>query len=99
MISSLCGLGKSAPNPLLSTLRYFADEYRAHIEQQHCPAGVCKALTHFRIDPDTCTACGACYRVCPAGAIERNGNYRILPEKCVACGECRAVCKFDAVTW
>jgi NADH:ubiquinone oxidoreductase subunit F (NADH-binding)/(2Fe-2S) ferredoxin len=97
--SSLCGLGKSAPNPLLSTLRYFNAEYLDHIEHKHCPAGVCKALTTFTIAPETCTKCGACFRACPVNAIEQNGNFRIIQDKCIKCAECRAACNFDAVRW
>lgn len=97
--SSLCGLGKSAPNPLVSTLRYFQAEYLEHIEQKHCRAGVCKALTTFTINQDMCTRCGACFKACPANAIARNGTYQILQEQCIKCGECRTVCKFNAVKW
>ncbi len=97
--SSLCGLGKSAPNPLLSTLRYFEAEYREHIEQHRCPAGVCKALTTFTIAQERCTQCGACFRACPVNAIVQNEGYHIDPERCITCGECRAVCNFNAVQW
>lgn len=97
--SSLCGLGKTAPNPLLSTLRYFKDEYLEHIKNNRCPAGVCKALTTFEIDQEACTKCGACFRACPVSAIEQNDGYIIIQEKCITCGECRAVCQFDAVKW
>ena len=97
--SSLCGLGKTAPNPILSTLRYFREEYEDHIENHHCTAGVCKALTTFTIDQEKCTQCGACVRACPVGAISQNGNVLIDQEKCITCGECRAVCNFNAVIW
>ncbi|MDY0095823.1 MAG: NADH-ubiquinone oxidoreductase-F iron-sulfur binding region domain-containing protein [Candidatus Vecturithrix sp.] len=97
--NSLCGLGKTAPNPLLSTLRYFREEYIDHIEHHHCTAGVCKALTTFTIDQETCTQCGACVRACPVSAISQNGNVVIDQEKCITCGECRAVCNFNAVIW
>jgi len=97
--SSLCALGKSAPNPVLTTLRYFRDEYEAHILEHRCPAGVCKKLTAFRIDPDKCRGCTACSRVCPAGAI--SGTVRephsIDPAKCIVCGSCREACRFGAV--
>lgn len=97
--SSLCALGKSAPNPVLTTLRYFRDEYEAHILEHRCPAGVCKKLTSFRIDPDKCRGCTACSRVCPAGAI--SGTVRephsIDPAKCIVCGSCREACRFGAV--
>ncbi len=97
--NSLCGLGKTAPNPLLSTLRYFREEYMDHIEHHHCTAGVCKALTTFTIDQEKCTQCGACVRACPVSAISQNGNVVIDQEKCITCGECRAVCNFNAVIW
>ncbi|GAK58801.1 NAD(P)H-quinone oxidoreductase 51 kDa subunit [Candidatus Vecturithrix granuli] len=97
--SSLCGLGKTAPNPLLSTLRYFREEYVDHIKHHHCSAGVCKALTTFMIDQEKCTQCGACVRACPVSAISQNGNVVIDQEKCITCGECRAVCNFNAVIW
>ncbi len=98
--SSLCGLGKSAANPLLSTLRYFEDEYLDHIDHGHCTAGVCKDLTTFRIDQKRCTSCGLCTQVCPTDAIMVNDNtYRIDTASCITCGECRNVCRFDAVVW
>ena len=97
--SSLCALGKSAPNPVLTTLKYFRDEYEAHILEHHCPAGVCKKLTSFRIDPEKCRGCTMCSRVCPAGAI--SGTVRephsIDPAKCIVCGSCREACRFGAV--
>lgn len=101
--SSLCGLGKSAANPLLSTLRYFRDEYRDHIENKHCTAGVCKQLTTFQIDREKCTACGLCAKVCPADAITVSTGppkrYAIDLEKCISCGECRNACNFEAIIW
>jgi NADH:ubiquinone oxidoreductase subunit F (NADH-binding)/(2Fe-2S) ferredoxin len=101
--SSLCGLGKSAANPLLSTLRYFKNEYLDHIENRHCTAGVCKQLANFQIDPDKCTACGLCAKVCPANAITVSTgppkSYSINLEKCVSCGECRNACNFEAIIW
>lgn len=97
--SSLCALGKSAPNPVLTTLKYFRDEYEAHILEHRCPAGVCKKLTSFRIDPEKCRGCTACSRACPAGAI--SGTVRephsIDPAKCIVCGSCREACRFGAV--
>ena len=97
--SSLCALGKSAPNPVLTTLKYFRDEYEAHILEHRCPAGVCKKLTSFRIDPEKCRGCTMCSRVCPAGAI--SGTVRephsIDPAKCIVCGSCREACRFGAV--
>ncbi|MBN1484590.1 MAG: 4Fe-4S binding protein [Chloroflexia bacterium] len=96
--TSLCGLGKSAPNPVLSGLRYFRDEYVAHIEGR-CPAGVCKELITFRILADACTGCMACLRKCPQNAIsgEKKQVHVIDQSLCIKCGVCRDVCKFDAV--
>ncbi len=97
--TSLCGLGKSAPNPVLSTIHYFRGEYDAHIVDKHCPAGVCKALTTFLIDPQNCTGCTVCARNCPAGAIfgEKEEVHFIDQDKCVKCRVCYEKCKFDAV--
>ena len=97
--ASLCGLGKSAPNPVLSTLRYFRDEYVAHIEEHKCPAGVCKALIEYYIDVDKCTGCGLCRRKCPQEAIsgEKKKAHVIDSELCIRCGICHDVCRFDAV--
>jgi NADH-quinone oxidoreductase subunit F len=96
---SLCALGKSAPNPVLSTLRYFEDEYRAHIENWKCPAGVCRALTTFVISEEECTGCMLCGKVCPVDAIkgEKKKPHVINQELCTQCGACRTVCKFNAV--
>jgi len=97
--ASLCGLGKTAPNSVLSTLEYFRDEYMAHVEQKRCPAGVCTALITYLINTDACTGCGACKRNCPYEAIvgERRKPHHIDFEKCKKCGICMDVCKFDAV--
>jgi NADH:ubiquinone oxidoreductase subunit F (NADH-binding)/NAD-dependent dihydropyrimidine dehydrogenase PreA subunit/(2Fe-2S) ferredoxin len=97
--ASLCALGQTAPNPVLSTLRYFRDEYEAHIKDKRCPAGVCKALITYRINADKCTACGMCKKVCPSDAItgEKKVPHRIDPEKCIRCGACVSECKFDAI--
>jgi NADH:ubiquinone oxidoreductase subunit F (NADH-binding)/NAD-dependent dihydropyrimidine dehydrogenase PreA subunit len=97
--TSLCALGKSAPNPVLSTLRYFRDEYEAHINEKRCPAGVCKALIEYAIDPEKCNGCGVCTRACPHGAISGSKKqvHVIDPEKCQKCGICKSECKFEAV--
>ncbi len=98
--NSLCGLGQTAPNPVLSTLRYFRDEYVEHIVNKRCPAGVCKALLNYKIDPVKCKGCTLCARSCPAGAI--SGTVRqphtIDVSKCVKCGACMEKCKFGAIS-
>lgn len=96
---SLCGLGQTAPNPVLTTLSNFEDEYRAHIEHKKCPAGVCRELVSFRIDPEKCTGCRACAQVCPVEAIqgEKKKPHRIDAEQCIRCGSCRQACKFGSV--
>jgi NADH:ubiquinone oxidoreductase subunit F (NADH-binding)/(2Fe-2S) ferredoxin/Pyruvate/2-oxoacid:ferredoxin oxidoreductase delta subunit len=98
---SLCGLGQTAPNPVLTTIRYFREEYEAHIKDHRCPAGVCKSLITYYIIPEKCTGCGICLRNCPDGAIsgEKAQVHTIDPEKCVRCGICMDVCpdKFSAV--
>jgi len=97
--ASLCQLGKTAPNPVLSTLRYFHDEYVAHVVDKKCPGGVCRALITYRIDPEKCTGCMVCARKCPQTAIsgERRQPHVINPELCIRCGVCRDLCRFDAV--
>ena len=97
--ASLCGLGQTAPNPVLSTLRYFRDEYVAHVVDKKCPAGVCKALTNYEIVADKCKGCSACSRKCPVGAIsgEIKKPFVIDTEKCIKCGVCVETCKFDAI--
>ncbi|HIZ75387.1 MAG TPA: NADH-quinone oxidoreductase subunit NuoF [Candidatus Mediterraneibacter stercoravium] len=97
--NSLCALGQTAPNPVLSTLRYFRDEYIAHIVDRRCPAGVCKDLVQYRIDPDKCRGCTLCARTCPADAIigKVREIHMINPEKCVKCGACMEKCRFGAI--
>ena len=97
--ASMCGLGQTASNPVLSTLRYFRDEFIAHIEERRCPAGVCKALITYRIDQEKCIGCGLCKKKCPEKAIEGEPKtpHSIDHEKCVKCGICYDVCKFDSV--
>ena len=98
--ASLCGLGQSAPNPVLSTLKYFRHEYEAHILEKRCPAKVCKALITLRIDEGSCKGCGACLRVCPAGAVSgrKKAPHLINQALCIKCGSCFEVCKFKAVS-
>jgi NADH-quinone oxidoreductase subunit F len=98
-VGSLCALGRSAPNPVMSTLRYFREEYLAHLEARRCPAGVCKALISYSVIEENCTGCVVCKRACPAEAItgEKNQIHKINPEMCTRCGICLAVCKFDAI--
>jgi NADH-quinone oxidoreductase subunit F len=96
---SLCGLGQTAPNPVITTLRYFQSEYQAHILEKRCPAGVCKPLTKFFIDEETCTGCTLCAKNCPAGAVtgEKKKPHQINQDLCIKCRVCYEGCKFDAV--
>jgi NADH-quinone oxidoreductase subunit F/NADP-reducing hydrogenase subunit HndC len=95
---SLCGLGKTAANPILSTLRYFRGEYQKHIVDGFCPAGVCRTLTRFRI-VETCPGCGLCVKACPENAItgEKKQVHVIDQEKCLRCGACREACNLDKI--
>ena len=97
--SSLCALGQSAPNPVLSTLHYFKDEYIDHIQNKHCKAGVCKSLLQYEIDPDLCKGCTLCARKCPVSAIEGSVKqpHVIDKNKCIKCGLCISNCKFNAI--
>ena len=103
---ALCGLGQTAPNPVLSTLRYFRSAYEAHVKDKVCPAHVCKRLLRFEIDKDKCIGCGMCARQCPANAIAKTdyvaeghklASMAIDPAKCVKCGACMSACKFKAI--
>ncbi len=96
--TTMCGLGQTAPNPVLSTLRYFRDEFVEHIEHQHCPAGVCKELITYSIN-ENCNGCGACVQICPEQAItgKRKERHVIDVDRCVKCGACRSICQYDAV--
>ncbi len=98
--NALCGLGQTAPNPVLSTLRYFRDEYIAHVVDKKCPAGVCKDLLSYSIDADKCKGCTLCARTCPNGAIEGELKkpHQIINSKCVKCGACMEKCKFGAIS-
>jgi NADH-quinone oxidoreductase subunit F len=97
--ASLCGLGKTAPNPVLSALRYFRGEFEAHIQQKKCPAAVCTPLIQYSISEQACTGCGACSKVCPTQAVEgeKKQSHRILAQLCSKCGSCKDVCKANAV--
>jgi len=97
--TSLCALGGTAPNPVLSTIRYFRDEFDAHIKDKKCPAGVCQALIQYSINPEKCIGCGACLKQCPTEAItgEKKQPHTIDPEKCIKCDACYDACKFDAI--
>jgi NAD-dependent dihydropyrimidine dehydrogenase PreA subunit len=97
---SLCALGGSAPNPVLSTIKYFREEYDAHIRQKRCPAGVCRDLIRYEISAKECTGCGVCARKCPVECIsgEKKKTHKINQKKCIKCGICMESCKFNAIT-
>ena len=96
---SLCGLGQTAPNPVLTTLRYFRQDYLSHIKEKYCPAAVCRELIEFRVVPDKCTGCQRCVSVCPTGAITgpRAEPHNLDASKCIKCRACFEICRYDAI--
>ena len=99
--TSLCGLGQSAPNPVLSTIKWFRHEYEEHIFERVCRAKVCTELRKFFINPEVCTGCMACLKKCPTGAIigSKKSPHVIVENKCIGCGACAETCKFNAITF
>ena len=98
--ASLCGLGQSLPNPVLSSLKHFREEYEVHVSEKRCPAGACRELITYGIDKDKCTGCTLCAKKCPQNAISGQAKepHYIEQEKCIKCGVCMDACKFEAVT-
>ena len=98
--TALCGLGQTAPNPVLSTIRHFRDEYEAHIREKRCPAGHCRKLLNYSIDPEKCRGCSLCAKSCPAGAISGKVKepFTIDTAKCIKCGACIEKCPFKAIS-
>jgi Na+-translocating ferredoxin:NAD+ oxidoreductase RNF subunit RnfB len=98
--TSLCGLGQTAPNPVLSTLRWFRDEYESHIYDRHCPAAACAELVTYSIDAEKCKGCTLCLKKCPAEAIvgALKAPHHIIVEKCIGCGSCLDACRMDAIS-
>ena len=96
---ALCGLGQSAPNPVLSTMKYFKDEYIAHVRDKKCPAGVCISMLRYIIEKETCKRCGICAKNCPVGAISgsKEEPYVIDQDKCIKCGVCMSKCPFKSI--
>jgi ferredoxin len=96
---SLCGLGQTAPNPVMTTLRYFRPEYLMHVTEKHCSAAVCRELIEYRVIPEKCTGCQRCVSVCPTGAITgpRAEPHNLDPSKCIKCRACYEICRFDAI--
>jgi ferredoxin len=97
--TALCGLGQTSPNPVLSTMKYFWDEYVAHVQEKKCPAGVCTALLSYYVLPDKCIGCTACKRVCPVACIsgEVKKVHEIDQSRCIKCGACQQACRFGAI--
>ena len=97
--ASLCGLGQSAPNPVLSTMKYFRDEYVAHVRDKKCPAGICISMLRYVVDDEICKRCGICAKNCPVGAISgsKDAPYSIDQDKCIKCGVCMAKCPFKSI--